>query len=239
MDIEILYEDQDVLAINKPSGLVVHSDGRTKENTLVDWFIYKYPESKGVGEHLVGKDGKEIDRSGIVHRLDRGTSGVLLLAKTQIGFDNLKSQFQTRDVEKEYHAFVYGKVKLDKGIIDRPIGRSGKDFRKRTAQRGSRGQIREAVTEYEVIFRSNNYSFLHVFPKTGRTHQIRVHFKAINYPLVADKLYAGKQENSLGFKRLALHAYAINFSDTRGEKISVSAPYPDDFKFALEKLQSK
>jgi 23S rRNA pseudouridine1911/1915/1917 synthase len=143
MDIEILYEDQDVIAINKPSGLVVHSDGRTKEKTVVDWFVYKYPESKGVGEHFVDKDGKEVDRSGIVHRLDRETSGVLLLAKTQKGFENLKSQFQTRDIEKEYHAFVYGKVKLDSGTIDRPIGRSGKDFRKKTAQRGSRGESLE------------------------------------------------------------------------------------------------
>lgn len=239
MDIEIVYEDRDILAINKPSGLVVHSDGRTKEKTLVDWFVYKYPESKGVGESLIGKDGKEIDRSGVVHRLDRETSGILLLAKTQTGFDNLKSQFQTRNIEKEYHTFVYGRVKLDKGIINRPIGRSGKDFRKKTAQRGSRGQTREAITEYETILRSNNYSFLYVFPKTGRTHQIRVHFKAINYPLVADKLYAGKQENALGFERLALHAYSITFADLRGEKMSAVAPYPEDFELALEKLQSE
>lgn len=239
MEIKVLYEDSNILVINKPSGIMVHGDGRTKEKTVVDWFISKYPESEGVGEPAKDQKGNYINRSGVVHRLDKETSGALILVKTQEAFENIKSQFQTNSIEKEYHAFVYGSVKLDSGTINRPIGRSSSDFRKWSAQRGARGELREAITDYKVIIRSNKYSFVYAFPKTGRTHQIRVHFKAINYPLVCDGLYAPKVENQLGFKRLALHAYSVSFMDKRGEKMKVIAPYPQDFEMALERLQSK
>jgi len=239
MDIKVLYEDSNILVIDKPSGIMVHGDGRTKEKTIVDWFISNYPKSRGVGELANDQKGNPIDRSGVVHRLDKETSGALILTKTEEAFENIKSQFQTNSIEKEYHAFVYGPVKLDSGTINRPIGRSSQNFRKWSAQRGARGELREAITDYKVIVRSNKYSFVYAFPKTGRTHQIRVHFKAINYPLVCDGLYAPKVPNNLGFKRLALHAYSISFMDKRGEKIRVVAPYPEDFERALEKLQSK
>ena len=264
MNPSILYEDKDILAINKPAGLVVHSDGRstslttskTTEPTLVDWLIKKYPETrpvrdregsqrefisngiKDVGELGRNSEGEEILRSGIVHRLDRETSGVMLIAKTQKAFDILKKQFQNREVKKIYHAFVWGSVKADEGTVDRPIGRSSKDFRMWSAQRGARGEMREAVTEYKVLKRLDDYSFVEISPKTGRTHQIRVHFKAINYPLVADKLYAPKKENTLGFKRLALHSYQITFKDVAGESRTVVAPYPEDFANAVGVLQS-
>ncbi len=238
MEPTILYEDEDVLAINKPSGLVVHSDGKTTEQTLVDWLIKKYPNIKDVGEPGRNAQGETILRSGIVHRLDRDTSGVMLIAKNQEAFENLKKQFQGREIEKIYHAFVWGVLKNNKGKIDRPIGRSSKDFRMWSAQRGARGEMREAVTEYEVISRSGDYSFVSVHPKTGRTHQIRVHFKAINYPLVADPLYSTKKENSLGFERLALHSFEVTFKDMQGNKHTVSAPYPEDFAHAVSLLQS-
>ena len=242
----ILYEDSDVLAVNKPAGLVVHSDGKTLEPNLVDWILQKYitayPKIKNVGESGKNANGQEILRSGIVHRLDRETSGVMLIAKTQKSFEHLKAQFQAHEIKKEYHAFVYGEMNIGKGKIDRPIGRSSKDFRMWSAQRGARGELREAVTEYEVVSHGHGYSFVHVFPKTGRTHQIRVHFKAINFPLVHDALYAptkkSDSENSLGFTRLALHSYQVTFVGLDGATHTVTAPYPDDFTHALATLQS-
>ena len=250
----ILYEDDSTLAVNKPAGLVVHSDGlnraksavgrtsqnevlgKTEEKTLVDWLVAKYPEVKNVGEPGRNSEGEEVLRSGIVHRLDRETSGVMLVAKTQNAFENLKKQFQNHKIQKIYHAFVFGEVKNDSGIIDRPIGRSNKDFRMWSAQLGARGEMRVAVTEYKVLNRHNGYSFLEISPKTGRTHQIRVHMKAINYPLVGDSLYAPKKENLFGFKRLALHSYKITFKDTSGKSHTVSAPHPEDFKKAINLL---
>ncbi len=243
MNPTILYEDDDVVAINKPSGLVVHSDGKTAEPTLVDWifqkYLQQYPEIKEVGEPWVKPDGETILRSGIVHRLDRETSGVMLIAKTQQSFENLKKQFQNHEVKKIYHAFVFGQMKTMQGTIDRPIGRSAQDFRMWSAQRGARGEMREAITDYKVLDSKDDYSFVEVSPKTGRTHQIRVHFKAINYPLVADSLYAPDRENTLGFKRLALHSYQITFTDLGGKSHTVVAPYPEDFIHGISVLQSQ
>lgn len=227
-NIEIIHEDSDVLVINKPAGLMMHPDGRGDEKTLVDWLLSKYPSIKGIGESE--------DRPGIVHRIDKETSGVLIIAKTQDSFINLKEQFKEREARKEYRAFVYGEVKLDKGVIDRPIGKSSTDFRLRSAQRGARGVMREAITEYEVLNRSNGFSYMAVYPKTGRTHQIRAHFKAINYPVVCDKLYAPKRECALGFDRLALHAHRLAIVLLSGEIGEFEAPIPEDFKNALKGL---
>src|SRR6185369_6890689 len=180
MEIPILYEDKDILAVNKPAGLVVHPDGKSKGPFLTDWVLEKYPKTKGVGEPIETKDYGVIERPGIVHRLDRDTSGVILIAKTKRGHEVLKEQFQNRTIIKKYLTFVYGEVKEQFGIINRPIGRSPSDFRKWSATRGARGELREAETWYTLIFYRSGYSFLEVEPKTGRTHQIRVHFKAIN-----------------------------------------------------------
>ena len=237
--ITILYEDADVVVVNKPAGLVVHADGKTVEPALTDWVLENYPETKGVGEPTKLSNGKMIDRSGIVHRLDRETSGVMVVAKNQKAFEFLKKQFQEREMEKTYRAFVYGEVKNDEGVIDRPIARSTSDFRKWTAQRGRRGREREAVTEYKVLARTpappvggagnSDFSFLDVRPKTGRTHQIRVHFKAISHPVVCDKLYAPKRECGLGFTRLALHAFSLKFRLPTGGELTRGGPYPGGF----------
>ncbi len=236
MNISIIYEDDSVIVVNKPAGLIVHGDGRTKEDTLVDWILEKYPVMKGVGEPLVLTSGDTIDRPGIVHRIDRDTSGILVLAKTQDSFYFLKEQFKNRSVKKEYRAFVYGCVKKDKEIIDRQIGKSSKDFRLWSAQRGARGKLREAITEYSVLQRSKEFSYLSVFLKTGRTHQIRVHFKAINHPVVSDKLYAPKREQGLGFSRLALHSFRIELELPNIGRKSFEAPMPTDFNTAVESL---
>ncbi len=238
MEPSVLYEDKEVLVIDKPAGLVVHSDGKTKEPTLADWILKKYPEIKNVGESWESSPGVKILRPGIVHRLDRDTSGVMLIAKTSESFENLKKQFQNHEVEKTYHAFVSGSVKDDSGVINRPIGRSKKDFRQWSAQRGARGEMREAETHFKVLKRGKDVTHLEIYPKTGRTHQIRVHFKAINHPLVGDDLYSNKKENSLGFDRTALHSNQISWKDLSGNTHSISAPYPEDFKVALDTLQT-
>lgn len=232
----ILYEDKDILVINKPAGLVVHPDGRTIEPSVSEWFAEAYPDSKDVGESIEKTSGEVIERAGVVHRIDRETSGILLLAKTNEGHACLKEQFQNREIEKIYHLFVYGNVKDDRGTINLPIARSASNFKKWSAQRGTRGEKREALTFYEVLKRAEDktWSLIEAKPKTGRTHQIRVHFQAIHHPVVADSLYAPKQPKLLGFKRLALHARKIVFTNVEGEKISVEAEYPEDFKIALQ-----
>ncbi len=232
MEIPILYDDDQILIINKPAGLIVHADGKTTEPTLVDWLIENYPSIKEVGEPLGLEGGIEIPRPGIVHRLDRETSGAIVVAKTQRSFLHLKHLFQNREVHKTYHAFLWGEVRDDRGIIDKPIGRSVSDFRQWSAGRGARGTLREAVTWFKVLARKDGFSFVEAQPKTGRTHQIRVHFKAINHPVVSDMLYAPKRGFALGFKRTALHSYMIQLLDQNGKEIAATAPYPDDFSHA-------
>ena len=244
MEIPILYEDEYILAINKPAGLVVHSDGKTKEPNIADWFTKKYPKSKDVGEPIETTDGKTIDRSGIVHRLDRGTSGVLLLVKTKEGHSHIKKQFQQHTILKKYIAILYGELKQDSGIIDRPIGRSSSDFRKWSATRGARGKMREAETHWTLIAKNMNYSLIEAEPKTGRTHQIRVHFKAINHPVVCDSLYAPGKDCLPSFEkekrecgdRIALHAFSITFRNIENKEITVISPLPNDFINTLKEL---
>jgi len=236
--VEILFENENIVAINKPSGLVVHSDGKTLERNVCDWLVETYPKIKEVGEPWVRPDGTTLYRPGIVHRLDRDTSGVLVIAKNQASFLNLKSQFQDRETRKTYNAFVYGLIKEAQGVIDRPIGRSKSDFRQWTAQRGARGEMRDALTEYEVVKTCKDVSYVEVHPKTGRTHQIRVHFKAINHPVVCDSLYASNKPSLLGFNRLALHAKSIEIKDLDGSFYRVEAPLPEDFTVALDKMKA-
>lgn len=237
MGTSLLFEGKNYLLLNKPSGLVVHSDGRTKEDTLVDWLLDKYPKIKGVGESMfIKKDDQEIkiERSGIVHRLDRETSGVMIIARNQEAFEVLKEKFQKREVSKTYLAFVYGAPKAKKGVIDAPIGRSPKDFRRWSAQQGARGNLREAVTEWRVLFsfednKKEIFSLVEFRPQTGRTHQIRVHAKYMHHPIVSDSLYSGKRKEALGFDRQALHARHISFV-WEGEHVEGTAELPHDFK---------
>ncbi len=252
---EILFENEDVLAINKPAGLVVHEvksniknqiskigeKAIAKEPTLVDWLLSKYPDIKNVGDISIDKKSvvgnqQVVERPGIVHRLDRETSGAMVIAKNQETFLYLKRQFQDREVKKKYHLFVWGEMKDGRGIIDRPIGKSPRDFRQKSASRGAKGEMREAVTWFRVIARGKGFSFVEAQPRTGRTHQIRVHFKAISHPVVCDKLYGGKQECALGFSRTALHSRELSFTVRGGKKVTVVAPYPPDFQNAMSEL---
>lgn len=245
MEIKILYEDKDLLAINKPAGLTIHGDGKTRSTssgqavpTLSDWLLEKYPHIREVGEPWTAPNGEVIYRPGIVHRLDRDTSGVLVVAKTQESFAHLKKQFQERLAKKTYRAFVYGIVKNDTGIIDKPIGRSTSDFRKWSAEFGARGELREAQTEYKVLERGKEATYVEAYPKTGRTHQIRVHLKSIGHSVVCDTLYAPKQTCILGFSRTALHAFSLEIFSLSGKPLHFEAPLPGDFVRALEILKT-
>lgn len=242
MKIKVLYEDKDILAIDKPIGLAVHPDGRTKparkgvssgEKTLVDFILKNYPKLKNIGEPME-IDGDKILRPGIVHRLDRDTSGVMLIAKNKKSFEYLKEIFQNREIRKVYYALVNGTLKYERGTITKPIGRSPKDFRRYLAGRGVKGELRDAITEYTVLKnitnKKNKFTLLEVRPKTGRTHQIRVHMKYLNHPVVGDSLY---NEGGIGIKgidRMMLHAKSIKFKTLKGEILKIESPLPKEFE---------
>jgi len=235
MQIDILFETPDLLVINKPSGLRTHGDGKSEVPTVVDWIVKERPEIVGVGEDMES-NGVLIQRPGIVHRLDEETSGVLIIAKTQTSFEYLKQQFKDRLVQKEYHAFVWGHFKEVSGVVDAPIGRSTGDFRRWQAGRGIRGEMRDALTTWNVQCQFEDehrerFSYIELWPKTGRTHQLRVHMKYLQRPIVSDRLYGGK--DALGFARVALHAREIAFREPGGEMRNVAAPYPRDFEEAI------
>lgn len=240
-DIPIIYEDKDLLVINKPAGLNVHGDGFREEETLAGWLMKKYPEISEVGESMVSQKGEEIKKPGIVHRLDKETSGVMIIAKNQKTFEFLKKQFQNRETKKVYRAIVSGALKLSLGeekIINLPIGRSASDARKRVASPRIRGTAREAVTIFRLIENlGTNYAYVEAEPKTGRTHQIRAHFKAYNHPIIGDELYNPKDDGGGLMKRQALHAYQLTVVLPGGERETFLAPLPPDFIQALEKLR--
>ena len=214
---------------------MVHGDGKTKKKTLADWLLEKYPAIKKVGEPM-DINGKIIHRPGIVHRLDKETSGVLVIAKNQKTLEELKEKFKERKVKKVYEAVVFGWLKDDKGRISASIGRSAK-FGKFIASRGKRGQLREAITDYRVVKRfidekERKWTHVKVFPQTGRTHQIRVHFNYLNHPVSCDKLDGGEKDCVTGLPRLALHASSIEF-EIRGKKMAFVALPPPDFRKVL------
>src|SRR3989344_1607699 len=237
MKIKVLYEDLNILAIDKPSGILVHPDQKSKEKTILDLFKKKYPKLE------------------IIHRLDKETSGVMLLAKNVKAHEFLKKQFMDRVVKKVYNAIVSGSVKLDRGVINKSIGRSPRDFRRYLSGRGARGEMREAITEYKVLKRFTSpqpspfkgegakYTYLEVRPKTGRTHQIRVHMKYINHPVVGDTLYnptgplpslpLTKGEEK-GGGRMFLHAKSIEFKNLSGKVIKVDSSLSREFKNLLK-----
>ena len=236
----------------------MHGDGRSKEKTIADWVLKNYPKMKNVGEPM-----GDMARPGIVHRLDRDTSGVLLLAKNQKVYEFLKSQFSAPALElktkcgladrqerirKTYVAIVDGWVRLDRGVINKPIGRSPKDFRRYLAGRGVKGELREAITQYKVLKRFTSpqpspykgegakFTYLEISPKTGRTHQIRVHMKFLNHPIVCDSLYNPNGLYLKGISRMALHAKSIEFKNLKGEMVKIESVIPKEFEKACPVL---
>jgi len=228
--LEIIYSDKDYIFVNKPAGMLVHDvEGeKSKGVTVVDEVLRRFPEISSVGDNTVV-------RPGIVHRLDKETSGIMVVARNQNSFDYLKKLFQNSEVKKKYLALVYGEADK-KGIIDKPISLKA-GTTKRTVREGKMTKV--AVTEYrlkKLLFDKsdpdNKYSLLEVYPKTGRTHQIRVHLASIGHPVVGDKLYGKKREN-LGLNRQFLHAESIEFSSVAGRKIRMETELPKDLEVAL------
>jgi 23S rRNA pseudouridine1911/1915/1917 synthase len=242
MEPSILYEDADLIAIDKPAGLIVHGDGRTEEPSVAAWALARYPQMASVGEPWTSPQGEVVLRPGIVHRLDRDTSGVIVLAKTPEAYSFLKSQFHDRAVEKVYRAFVYGHPKEDAGTIEAEIVRvRSLPPRWGVAREGEGKKQRMAITEWRVLARGadqggEKVAYLEVRPKTGRTHQIRVHLKHLGHPVVADLLYAKGRPALLGFSRQALHAASLAVTLSSGERRTFGAPLPADFAAACARV---
>lgn len=242
-EISVIYEDAAVVVINKPAGVLVHNDGVTVAPTVTEWLLRHAPEAQGVGEVAHSRSGELLERSGVVHRLDRETSGIMILAKTAAAHAHLKQQFHDRLAKKEYRAFVYGRINDRWGTINRPIGRSSKDYRRWSAQAGAKGVLREALTDFERIgageYEDETFSYVRLFPKTGRTHQLRVHLRAVERPIVGDALYAEHlidRSNNLGLDRLALHAHTLEVELPNGQIERFIAPLPLAFELAAERI---
>lgn len=249
----VIYEDKDILVINKPAGLTVHADGRGEFGTLADLILKEHPEMAKVGEPYKTEDSVLIERPGIVHRLDRETSGIMVLAKNKKSFTSLKEQFKNHEVKKHYIALVIGSFRASRGVIDQPIGRSSLDIRKWAAGVHARGEKRDALTRYSVrgVGKAEGkegqgknmqkvmqtVSLVDLYPQTGRTHQIRVHMQYIQHPIIADSLYAPYLSKMLKLKRQALHSYEITFTHpTTGKKVNFKADIPKDMSDAIKML---
>lgn len=224
---EIIYEDDLLLALNKPAGLLVHPvAGKESGDTLAGWVVSKYPHVKEVGDDPVL-------RPGIVHRLDKETSGVILVAKTREMFDYLKRQFQEHAVEKTYLAVVHGVPREREGLIDAPIGIKAKTV-KRSIH--SPKMAKTAVTAYRVVktfgVEKEKYSLIEARPKTGRTHQIRIHLASLGTPIVGDPLYGRKGDTA----KLMLHAQAIAFKLPEGGVLRLEADPPEEFNETIDNL---
>lgn len=219
----VLYESKHLAVIDKPAGLVVHPSYGHMSGTLVNAILAKWPQTATVGE---------ADRAGIVHRLDKETSGVILVAKTAEALDSLRDQFKARTIKKQYIALVNGLPDTSEGIIEAPIGRDPNQRKRMAVAHGGR----EAITEFYVREIYADHSLLDVFPRTGRTHQIRVHLAFIGHPVVGDTVY-GPRKQSIKMKRHFLHAAAITFTDPAGrEPVTVRADLPVGLQNTLDKL---
>ena len=213
-NLKIKYEDDDLLIISKDSGIIVHPSPNTKTVTIVDILLNLYPKISTVGEN---------SRPGIVHRLDKGTSGLMVIAKNNLILNSLKDQFKKREVVKEYLAVVNGNTK-EKGIINAPIGRHPIDRKKRALI--STGK--EAHTMYEKICNENKLSLLKVRIQTGRTHQIRVHLSSVGHPVYGDKVYSRKYKNISS--RILLHSFRLRFlHPVKKNYIDIKDDIPEEF----------
>lgn len=237
--IDIVFENKNFLVIQKPSGIVVHPSSSTPKGTVVNWLLYKYPRIKSVGDMADSPDKINL-RPGIVHRLDKETSGLMVIAKNQRNFEWFKEQFKDRSVTKKYLVLAAGLIEKDGGEIKYPIGRSRNDPTKQVAYKTKSNTppyAKEAITYWQVIKRFPDYTYLEVAPKTGRMHQIRVHLKAIGHPVAGDKKYSDastRQPKHLG--RMFLHASYLGFKAANGEKFSFNSPLPQDLSNALKNL---
>jgi len=239
--ISIIHETKDYVAISKPAGILIHEvkhekvkGKRNTEETVADWVKMHYPETKTVGD-------EPMLRPGIVHRLDKGTSGILLVARTQEFFEYLKRLFQTHEIVKSYVALVYGELTPAVGEIRKAIGiRNGSVKRTTHIQRAK--NIKEAVTNYRMLqtykFSDEVFSLVSLQPFTGRTHQLRVHLASIGHSIVGDPLY-GRRINTFGLTRQFLHAKSVEFTSKEDKRIQLEAELPNDLSEVISRLTRK
>ena len=222
--IEIIYEDNDIIVVNKPKGLVVHPANGNPDGTLVNAIL-------AICKNSLSGIGGEI-RPGIVHRLDKDTSGIIIVAKNDIAHINISNQIKERKVKKTYIALVRGNVPEEEATINMPIGRSTRDRKKMAVNKDGK----PAITHFKVLKRYGKYTLLEVKIETGRTHQIRVHMSHIGHGIIGDELYGYVDENLIN--RQALHAYSLSFNQPRTkENLEFKAELPNDIKNLIEKLR--
>lgn len=225
--IDIVYEDSDIIVVNKPKGMVVHPANGNPDGTLVNAIMNICKDSlSGIGGEI---------RPGIVHRIDKDTSGLLIVAKNDKAHINLSEQIKNREITKKYVALVRGVIKENFATIDMPIGRSDKDRKKMAVRKDGK----KAVTHFDVIERFDGFTYLDIKIDTGRTHQIRVHMAEIGYPIVGDMVYSNGK-NPFGVEGQMLHAKSLDFKHPiTGEQMHLEAPLPEYFEEVLEKLRGK
>jgi 23S rRNA pseudouridine1911/1915/1917 synthase len=227
--LDIVFEDDDLVVINKPAGMVVHPAHGHTAGTLVNALLARYPDLAA----MIEADTNAVDRPGIVHRLDRDTSGLMIVARTPEALRHLRRQFKTRTVEKVYLALVFGRPEALEGVIDMPLGRDPRHRQKFAP----RPDGKPARTHYRLRTDFGQYSLLEIGLETGRTHQIRVHLAWLKCPVVGDTVY-GRKKNPLGLKRQFLHAWRLRFEHPRsGEPLELEAPLASDLQAVLDGLR--
>lgn len=220
--LDIVYEDEDLIVINKPAGLIVHPGAGRASGTLVNALLARYPDLSA-GDR---------ERPGIVHRLDRDTSGLLVVARTEPALRDLQQQFKSRRVQKTYLALVQGRPPAPQGIIEAALGRDARHRQRIAVTPGGR----PARTRYQVLLELGDYCLLSVSPETGRTHQIRVHLAWLGMPVVGDQVY-GRRDKRLELRRQFLHAWRLAFERPGGRgRLELEAPLPDDLRLVLQQL---
>ncbi|MBU1036195.1 MAG: RluA family pseudouridine synthase [bacterium] len=224
--LDIIYEDEYLVVVNKPADMIVHPAGKIRSGTLVNALLYHCQDSlSGIGGVI---------RPGIVHRLDKDTSGLMVAAKNDFAHLDLSRQIKDHQVTKKYIALVHGNLRDDSGIIDAPIGRSLKNGKKMAV---TEGKSREAITQFKVLKRFSGYTLVEATLRTGRTHQIRVHLAFIGYPIVGDQLY-GHRKQGLNISRQALHSHILGFVHPSSKKyMEFSAPLPKDMQELIDCLE--
>ncbi len=225
---KIIADEVDYLVISKPTGLVVHPTEGLKIKTLTDWLVEEYPEIKSVGD--------DERRPGIVHRLDKDVSGLMVIAKTQAMFESLKDQFKNHKIKKEYLGLAQGKFINNEGIIDFPIKRSTVTGKMVAGAKGEEGK--ESITQFEVLKKFINYTYLKLNLKTGRSHQIRTHLQAYGHPLVGDQLYKNKKINEkIELDRIFLHSHKLEFDDMDSNRQKFESGLPENLNKILTGLK--
>lgn len=232
--LDIIFENRDFLIINKPAGLVIHPVKSLAEKTLVGLLIDYCPAINNVDDPA--RVGQINLRPGIIHRLDKDVSGLLLVCKTQEAFNYFKKEFQNHCVIKEYLALVHGQPKKEKDIVSLALAKDNQG-KMTLAKSAHLEKIKESWTEFEVLEKFKNFTLLKVKIKTGRTHQIRIHLKSIGCPIVGDTLYKIKRKKSISLNRIFLHAFHLSFTDLDGQKHDFKIDLPKELKYFLEKIK--